>query len=275
MRNAIKYYYNLDVDNLKYRNNEYLFDKYMLKKVYRPLDLNLYNYLISRNIYVHKIIPNIQNNLITKIDNNSYILLEIEQNYRVDSNTITNFFISVNTDNKKNWAELWEKKVDYYEANINKFKDSDVIDYFPYYVGLSEIAIRLYKENTFDSTISICHDRICNNIDFYSPDNIIIDYKVRDIAEYIKYTFFNDTLDEEELMYIFNSIYMKKGDYFLLYSRLLFPTYFFDAIEKKDDISMYISKINQYERLLNKIYYILSSKIKLPKIEWLIKSDIV
>ena len=274
MRNAIKYYYNLDVDSLKYRNNEYIFDDYLLKKIYKPIDFNLYNYLISRNIYLHKIINNKDNNVITRIDNEDYILLKTEHVSRIDINSIINFSVNVNTDEKKNWAELWEKKVDYYESSVGKYKDMDVLEVFPYYVGLSELAIRIYKENTEEVTYSICHNRLSNEIDFYSPDNIIIDYKVRDIAEYIKYSFFNDILNEEELFYMLSNIYMKNGDYILLYSRLLFPTYFFDSLENNEDVKIYSSKINQYERLLNKIYYILNAKYRIPKIEWLIKNDI-
>ena len=51
----------------------------------------------------------------------------------------------------------------------------------------------------------------------------------------------------------------------------MYPSYFYDCIEKNKDLSLYTSKINQYEVFLNSIYYYISTKTKLPIIDWLIK----
>lgn len=271
MRNAIKYYYNIDVDELDYDNREYLFDNYILKEINRDVDMELYNFFISNNIYINKIVSNKDNEIITMIDGKRYMLLQNDSKVDLNLNTINSFDMELNVEKKKSWWQLWEKKVDYYERTFVKNIDKEFLETFPYYIGLSELAIRLCKENKEDSTYSICHDRI-NSRDFYSPDNIIIDYKVRDIAEYIKLSFFEDKLNLEEVYDFFNNTILKRGDYVLLFARLLFPTYIYDCIENNTDTKKYISKINQYENLLNEIYYYISSRTYIPKIYWLIKT---
>lgn len=272
MRNAIKYYYNIDVDEIRFDNQCYLFDNYMLKEIKRDINIELYNFLISNNVYLYQIVNNIDNQSITKIENRDYVLLRINN----DKNTlsledIVPYLIDINFDTKKDWSILWEKKVDYYEKNIMTTIDKNILEIFPYYIGLSELAIRIYKENEQETSLSVSHNRLISPYDLYSPDNIMIDYKVRDIAEYIKTAFFSDNLQLSELIISLEKIYLKPGDYILLYSRLLFPTYFFDCLENNQDISIYSSKINQYEDLLNKLYSYFLVKTVLPKIEWLIK----
>lgn len=271
MRNAIKYYYNLDIDELRYVDHEYLFDDYILKEIKNDIDINLYNFFLSNNLYIHQLVYNVNNNIVTKIDNKDYILLHKSRECDFSLTTIASFLIDINPEQKKDWAKLWEMKVDYYEKNIINTINKEILEIFPYYIGLSELAIRIYKENKYETTYSICHNRLVSPNDFYSPDNIVTDYKVRDIAEYIKRSFFNNELNINELINVIERMYLKEGDYVILYARLLFPTYFFDCIENGEDIKLYSSKINLYEDLLNKIYYYFNTKINLPKIEWLIK----
>lgn len=271
MRNVIKYYYDIDLDELKYRHQEYFFDGYIFKELKRDLDINIYNYFISNHRYIHPIVYNRNGNYITNFENKQYILLEKQRNINVNLQEIINFLVDVSTENVKDWSKLWESKVDYYEKNITNVNNKECLVVFPYYVGLSELAIRFYKETDGKGTCSICHDRLNSSEDFYSPDNIIIDYKVRDIAEYIKISFFNDRLDLTELFSNLDQLFLNSADYHLLYARLLFPTYFYDALEANEDLTVYISKIEQYEQLLNEIYYYLKMRTNIPKIDWLIK----
>lgn len=271
MRNTIKYYYNLDADNIRYENGIYIFNNYIFKELNNPINFELYNFYISNNLYLHKIIYNINNDYITKYENKNYILLRIEKNERISIDNIFNFIIDVPILDIKNWGELWEKKIDYYERNIINTKNKNILDVFPYYIGLGENAISIYKSNNLDTTHSICHNRMNNDYEFYSPDNIIIDYKVRDISEYIKKNFFIDTLDNNLLIKYLNSNNFMIGDYTILYARLLFPTYFFDCIENNEKIDVYVSKINQYEKFLNQMYWVLNINGNIPRIDWLIK----
>ncbi len=271
MRNAIKYYYGIDVDSLIYKNQSYFFNSYMLKELQRDIDISLYNFFISNHIYIHNIIPNNQGSYVTIIDGKRYALFNMKHNVKISIEEINNFFVNLIVEEKKDWGKLWENKVDYYEKKIIEIKDKEYLDVFPYYIGLSEIAIRLYKEAGTNGTYGICHNRLINDEEFYSPDNIIIDYKVRDIAEYIKILFFRDKLEIENIVEQLNKIYLSNTDYMLLFARLFFPTYFFDCLENNGNINVYISRINQYEQFLSYIYCYLKEKAYIPKIDWLKK----
>lgn len=273
MRTAIKYYYNLDVDKIEYENNIYYFHNYILKPIYTNINYDIYNFFIMNNIPIYKIIMNKDNNYITYINNCNYILLLKDFDFDITIDIINNYSINIDNKNIKKWNELWSHKIDYYENNIIRVNNKYVLEIFPYYLCLSETALRLFNESKNDYTISICHKRIDNLSSFFSPDNYIIDYKSRDYSEYIKYLFF---VKENDIEYIMNIIYrfdLKDGDLYLFFVRLLFPTYFFDCVENNNDIKIYSSKINLFEKLLKNIYEYISYKISMPVIDWLIKKN--
>lgn len=271
MKNAIKYYYEIEAENLKYDNPDYIFKGYVLKEVKKELNKEIYNLFISNDLYIHHIIYNTKREIITIIDNKKYILLKVDKYIKLDIKTIVEFLVDIKVEHKNDWSILWANKVDYYEKYISKIHNKDILAAFNYYIGLSECAIRIYKEGDNTGTYSICHDRLNKDIDFYSPTNIIYDYKVRDIAEYIKISFFKDTLDMKEIYFYLEHAKLLPNDYLLLYSRLLFPTYFFDCLEDGNDLLYYSTKINSYERLLDNIYKYISLFVSIPKLEWLIK----
>ena len=78
------------------------------------------------------------------------------------------------------------------------FKYPYIYNTVDYYIGLGENAITYMKElndNINSSSLSITHRRIGVNstmFDLYNPLNLIIDYKVRDVSEYLKDAFFNN-----------------------------------------------------------------------------------
>ena len=124
--------------------------------------------------------------------------------------------------------------------------------------------------------------------DLYNPFNLVIDYKVRDVAEYIKSVFFygenscvegvvnsenmivdkcNIILERIFKKYIFDNEALK-----LLFARLLFPSYYFDLYENVIDnslnenvISCIIKKSSAYEEFLKTILL----KTPIPYVEWL------
>jgi len=93
MNNIIDYYYGLEPNELIFKDEKYFFNfgdkSYVLEKVNRPIaDIealyNLNKVMIERNILVHKIILNKENNVISYIDNKSYILMEIFINKKLE-----------------------------------------------------------------------------------------------------------------------------------------------------------------------------------------------
>ena len=151
-----------------------------------------------------------------------------------------------------------------------------------YYIGLTENAISYLKYlNLENNNISICHKRVgvSNNlIDFYNPLNLIIDYKVRDLAEYFKSCFFNKKMDVLQIVNCLKRIRMSNIDYIYFYIRMLFPSYYFDLYDdvlsgkiKEESILLITNMQDDYEYLLYEIYLVIKSHINIVGIEWINK----
>ena len=307
MKNAILYYYNLDpidvhqkddiyffkIDNSKFFMYPLLRDEKELNSIYQ-IDLELLN----RKVPVHQIILNKQKNIVTIINDIPYILLKsfVKKNDVIDIDDI--MCLAFNTEIKKqdnfldksNWSMLWEKKNDYLEYQVSQFgiKYPIICETFSYYIGLAENAI-LYVKNTslevkkeyFDSLV-ISHRRINNNttlFDLYNPLEFIIDYKVRDIAEYIKFKFFYNRENLwEEIHNYFNNNKISVFSVRLFFARLLYPTYYFDLYDRilenecsEKEILNIVKLQEEYEEFLGDIYNFISLRYSIPPINWLIK----
>ena len=139
-------------------------------------------------------------------------------------------------------------------------------------------------ENNNTNNYSYSHLKITPNttlFDLYNPINIIVDYKTRDIAEYIKVSFFNNNYNIfEELNNYFKTNYINLNDITLLYARVLYPSFYFhiydDIITKKTDqkeITKITKRINDYEHYLYEIYLYLKKIYPLPEVEWIKKTN--
>ena len=197
----------------------------------------------------------------------NYCLFKIRCNLKEKISLQT--FKNVKAIGNSDWALIWSKRVDYYENQVEEvIKDSTIKYAIQYYIGLTEIAISYHNKikTIYDNNItySITHKKInspISPIDYYNPLNMIIDIEVRDLAEYFKASYFNDTLTEYELLSLIDNLKFNDilANYFFL--RLLYPSYFFnlydDFIEKKEitnEIIECIKKSKDYESLLSKVY---------------------
>ena len=311
MKNVIAYYYNLYISNILHTKSDYYFESdsnyYTFKQVTRPLeDINyLYElniYMIKKRILMHEIVPNKDNNVITYINSVPFILMmfSINPNTKIslyDIYLINNNTIDVECNNilkRSNWVELWESKVDYIESQINELgtKYSRLNIYVNYYIGMCENAIYYVKEalNNNEKVIyTVSHKRICSNdtlCNLYDPLNCIVDFRVRDIAEYIKNVFFyeNEKRAYDALINYFknNNVYLKEA--LLMYGRLLYPSYFFDLYEdivneqvKEEKIDDIVIKSTKYEKFLYDVYVFLSNlyRTHIPSVDWIIKRSFI
>ena len=303
MKNSINYYYNVRINNLKRVNDDYYFEinneMYSLIKLNRPSEdiLPLYKLnieMLKRNCLVHKIIINKDNYLITVINNIPYVLLKL-CNYRINDVCVddiikmqfkTNNISFDKSLNRNNWIKLWCDKIDYYEYQINQLgKEYPILcDSLSYYIGLGENAISYIVNNikNYNFNMVVAHKRIKIEkgiFDFYNPLQFVVDNRVRDLSEYIKCAFFYDKLDMNDVIKYLNYNFLSKNEYLLLFSRLLFPTYYFDKYDEiinnkknEDTIIPIIEKNYAYEEFLLKIYnYIVyEKKVQIEPIEWLI-----
>ena len=302
MKNTINYYYNIRIDDLIKSNVDYYFylnnNEYHLIKYNRPIEdieslykLNIQ--MINRRCMVHKIIINKDKSIITMINNEPYILLKIcSKNKYInlsDINYIQQMTYNIEYDKsllRSDWVNLWCEKIDYYEYQINQLgKEYPILcDSLSYFIGLGENAISYLVNNIKENkkTLIVSHKRINDNsFDFYNPLNFIIDDRVRDVSEYIKKSFFNNTFNINELKSYLNYNNFNNEEYICFFSRLLFPTYYFDIYDeiintKSDEnkIIPILEKTTQYEEFLVYIYkYIIyEKKVQIEPIEWLLKS---
>jgi hypothetical protein len=181
---------------------------------------------------------------------------------------------------------MWKTKIDYYEKQVNNFKNkfpllNKTIDY---YIGLGENAISFLVNNKIIiSNYVLAHKRIYNNyssFDFYNPLNFILDSRVRDFSEYIKSEFFYNNITVDIFKNYLDYLNFTKDEYILLFSRLLFPTYYFDLYDEivngkldENKIKNILNKNNDYILFLkNTFYYVIyAKKINIPNIEWIFK----
>jgi len=304
MNNAILFYYNLKPDKIIRNNNMYYFyiNNILYHFVVYDRNINetdnifkLNNHMTISGIFVHKIILNKDNKMITFVDNIPYILYIVRINTirNINLNDISKFSI-VSINNKENisdnWDLLWANRVDYLEYHINQNgkKYPLLVDSFSYFVGMCEKAI-IYVRNTyneekkdFSDNPKISHQKLIYNDSLYSlynPLNITIDHKSRDLAEYIKLSFFNDNFNiYDELNQHFRNNHYSKYGIRLLFGRILYPNFYFDLYDQvilgiinEDKLSNIINRINDYEDYLRNIYIYLNKIYSIPSVDWLMK----
>ena len=289
MKNILQYYYEIIIspnkinDNGYFSYNNHLFCLYEYKR--NTSEIEALNYLnksmLSSGIYINKIIENVFHEPLTIHDKKNYILILINYEYKTDEKIK---FIPVFSTQKldilkrNNWGMLWSMKIDYIEYQLKHIKNSYPLinDSVNYYIGMAENAISYFNMlNLANIPLYIEHRRVnINNI--YNPSELVIDYKVRDIAEYIKNNFINRKMSIYDIKNYINSLVLSNMDYILLYVRMLYPSFYFDMYEeivndnkKEIEINRITSIVNDYEELLYEIYLIIRKKVNILGIDWI------
>lgn len=274
MRNALKYYYNIDVYEIKNENDIFLFDNYMLKELQYQINFDLYHFMLNEGLKIHRIIFNKEGSYYTKINGKNYVLYYLCEFADVNIDIINKYSeFNFGLNDLSQCIKLWETKVDFYEASVFSNCNKHLSMILPYYIGLSELAIRILNENNYKITYTISHRRINSYYDFFCPDNIVLDCAARDYAEYFKKIFFEfDNINFNKYLESLKKIKLSKEDYIVFFSRMCFPTYFFDSIELESNTNVYVSKTVQFEKLLFYINNDLNKKYDLNIIDWIKKT---
>jgi len=257
MIDYINYYYDLYPVSINEIDDKYMFyinsEKYYFIIYDRNIEeldelVKLNKEMIKNGSLVSEIISNKFDDVINNYNGKLYILIRVYVNdlkkvdindliYMLNEKEVTASYKNIS---RTNWAKLWEDKVDYFEYQMGHIIKKYPILYntIDYYIGISENAIFYLKNvvSNYEGNVSlgVCHKRIGVNytlFDLYNPLNLIIDYKVRDIAEYIKDAFFNERDVNTILKVIYSNYYFDKLNLSLLLSRFLFPSYFYDKFE--------------------------------------------
>ena len=254
---------------------------------------------LGRNI--HKVIITKEGHYLVKVEDKVYVLLEVRglltEKLSIYDILIDNDRYALNplivSKYQNNWAELWSKKIDYYEYQIRELgKDKEeIIKSFSYFVGLAENAIAYVNMAFIDNEkikevgkIVLAHRRVAYpnlNINYNNPLSLVVDYEVRDVGGFVKSAFWAgvDALDilENFLKYRkLNSLEAK-----LLYGRILYPSYYFDVYEddiidneESDKVVEITSNIKELEIFLVDVYYLINKYVPIPPIDWLRKKGL-
>lgn len=258
METLLKNYYNLNYDYIKKSKDEvrviYRKDVFVLKQISKEKKdkINIYNDSF------YKIMTNIYNDYFTLYDGNIFILFQIDNRIPFDEKELLNNEKMEKYISNLNWLDLWIIKTDYTEKVLQDELDKTVHDTKDYYLGLAEYAISYLQKNVRllnNKKIIECRYRI-NEKEYRYPDNIINDCAERDIAEYIKYLIFEKGEEKKIIVDYLDQVYNKKFDMKLIYARIIFPTYYFDLIEKKEEnitekIYNLIRKKEKFEEIIN------------------------
>ena len=294
MKNILNYFYQImindnDIDNegyFFYNDNYWQIKKYVRNNLEIDKLMILNNYMIINNMKINKIVLNIRNEPISFYNDNYYLLLKID--YRELEETKFNMILSPNIKDlnilyRNNWDYLWSSKIDYVEYQIEHLihKYPLIYDTVNYYIGMAENAIMYFKMlDLKNEKLYINHRRLGREKSFFDPSELVIDYKVRDLAEYIKYNFFENNYSVDNIVSYLSIINLEKMDYILLFVRLLFPSYYFDiydliinGIKEEKEIMKVTKKSKEYEMLLYEVYLLIKEKVNILEINWLMNNS--
>lgn len=303
MKDIIEFYYNIRINALHSKNDYYFFDinnkHFIFKPYYRDEKLADTAYrlsnMLSERINIDNIIPNKYNSPITKIENTSYILLLCRGKNVISLPIISNISnMRINDTSyvkeleRNNWEVLWGNKIDYYEMQVNEnYKKYPLIrESFDYFIGMGEVAISYLVNAKIELNPTIydkkvpTHNNLYNSL--FDPSNMILDHKARDVAEYIKYSFWNNNRNIfTELDEYFRYNYYSPYGIRVLFARILYPSFYFDMYDqiisgRKDEkeLNNIISRISDYEYFLYNVYLYLRKFYDIPEINYIKKQGI-
>ena len=296
MNSFIEYFYGFKITKVIYNDKYYSF-------IYNGYVFRLYPYEDDRDIdwlykinkkligytLMSEIIVNKSNEIISSYNGISYILIKIFANINksISLEEISSLSKSLYIEKLDiNWGMLWGKKIDYLEELINENgkKYPLIVDSFNYFVGMAENAISYFNSIKIEENYRyVISHKVIKRYDMvdslYNPLNITFDYSVRDVAEYIKNSFFNNNYNifNELISYLRNN-HLSFMEVKLLISRLLYPSFYFDLYEdilidnKEEKIILdIVSRLDEYEDYLGNVISFFKINYDIEEIEWIKK----
>ena len=296
MNNAILYFYGINCLNLEKINNNYYFNNQNNNYVIYQYDrdpkeaIEIYNLgleMLTSGFKIYEIILTKTNEVLFIYKDKYYALMKVPniKNRIINYNDVKNFYYVPKTKikylDKSNWNTNWSLKIDFIEYQENQIKNKyKVIDNSIYYfIGIWENAISYFNDNyNYSKEKVVAHKRITTDMDllmFLNPFDFVIDYKERDIGDYLKsYSFTNNYSIENIRSHL---IGYDKNSIILIIARMLFPSYYFDIYEEiilgnknENELEKIIEKKNNVLKVINLIFDIYIN-YNIPIIYWIKK----
>ena len=295
MNNAILFFFNINTKEVKKINDNYYFNyaynNYVVQIYNRDIEEAIEIYylnleLLSNGFIGYEIILTKDNDVLFLYEGVYYILMKFPniKNRIITYEDVINFNYIPNTMFKKldksNWGITWSNKIDFIEYQFDQVRNrySIIDDSIDYFIGIWENAISYYNDNNINSERCVCHKRVSTNmdlLDFTNPLNFVIDYKERDLGEYLKSFVISKNYSNASLDRMIN--FSDRDSVVLVISRILFASYYFDLYEdiilgNKDEheLNDVISKRNNVLYLINYILFRYSN-LNITDIEWIKK----
>lgn len=251
IKKIIEENYNIKVNKIfKGRRKNYFFignNKIFIKKIDKEeLDKidkyqKLSNYLFYKNKNIQTLILNNNGKYYFLYRNNHYALLLCNyiENNSVTLNEQICFDIIPNEFRKSkdlfmNIVEKWSETVDAIELEMMEYGKEyrEVLDVINFYIGIAENAIKMYNDfyiNDETLELSVNHKYTTFNQElFCDPFNLIITNRVYDMANYIKYKYFRNEIDYDEIKIIKNLLLTSEK--YSFFACCMFPRKIFELI---------------------------------------------
>lgn len=285
MREKIQYYYDLLAEKIIYRkeyieflaNNDYYYlmlenenfqRAILIDRIMKKYKIDIYDFVINKNF-----------NYITTINNQNYVLLKLlvtKTEKEIDFSDIVLFMsLKINLASNLEWDKKWIQKAEALEKNrIELLKKNKILDNtLDYYFECIENSVLYLKYyNSIDITkcqLYLQHKRLTPKIRkyviFYNPFYIIFDSRVRDVSELIKQLLLEGEDYKNVLISIIQGKQINYGETILMLSRIMFPTYYFDYIEKNNiDGKKIMAFSGHYLKTIDEILQIINKFIQIP-----------
>lgn len=306
MKNTINYYYNLNPDKINhifdyyyfYVDNELYYFSIYTKEVKNVMEVFRFNQeLVKKGVLVNEIVNNRMGTVLTFVNQVPYILMKVLVNINKaislgEISYLSNVMISYPKELlRDNWLNLWISKIDYleyhHEQNYHKFPL--IASSFNYFVGLGENAISYLKgaigrHSPDKSDVGVLSHDVMGLDDtvycLYNPENIIIDHKARDLAEYIKVSFFRDNYRIfDELDEYFRYHYFSFFGIELVIARVLWPSFYFEVYDEvmrnrvnEAVILKITSRLEEYELYLMDVFRYFKRFYPIEEVSWLVRN---
>lgn len=278
MENIISYYYNLRVDNYKLINNVFIFESNHYLFIAKEIkDLDMFKQIISINSDFYMPLIKKDGEFSFEYNNKKYTLFKADNpSLKVDNNFK---LIPVMQNVEIDYSKIWINNIDYFIKKITEMEHSEIekVNYLNYYIGMSENAVIINEKGKKMSglaRITVSHYRICYPnyaLTYNDPTELTLDFISRDLAEYIKTKFFFDKIDINEVIELLNRYNINDKEIMFFLARLLYPTYYFDAITENniEKQKIIIEKREKYEHFLSLILNNLKTNNIMINISWL------
>lgn len=246
------------------------------------------NRVIQSDTLYDQLVLNIENRYLTQTQKGYFVLIKkSKSNLSIEENIIREKMKGISKSScinidRTNWKELWSKKIDYIEYQLMHIENKYplISKSVNYYIGMTETAISylndIYSKNKDNVLLPVISHRRILDIDFNNPMNIIVDYRARDISEYLKYLFFQNSYSYDRISVFLKQCNLNEVDCRLIYARMLFPSFYFDLYDQivnelipEEKLISLLNRSKEYEEFIEVIYNILNEREVVLKAGWI------